>query len=312
MRGHHAPIHGVRTQTVHDAIFEASVSEAVGKLGDRYRSIPYHTLNDLVALYDKKIDELVKKKLLRPVEGKVAQFFFTGINVRPDGESSETLALYLNLVWDALNDKAIAKELGQPNEFTDQDIDERVASWLKASPIDAQLAYHLDNIGTRYRGTIYHTKQELLEAIGKDETLLTTGKSCVGGSINRLISGLDLLHPDVKLELGEGQRANIEIMARSRFIQNTALAFLKKTYQETPELFSDPATLKETTQKHLKEALQQEIEKNYPTLAKEEAERELNRFLDTHFDEAVQQATPLKPVYDYLNNRPSAKGFFVL
>jgi hypothetical protein len=303
MRGHHdTPIPGVRAQTVHDAIFEASVSEAVGKLADRYRSIPYQRLNDLVALYGKKIDDLVKKRLLTPVEGKVAQFFFTGVNVRPDGESSETIALYLNLVWDALNDKAIAKELGRPNEFTDQDIDERVASWLKASPIDAQLAYHLDNIGTRYRGIIYHTKQELLEAIEKDESLLTTGQSCVGGSINRLISGLDLVHPDVELALGEGQQVNIGIMARYRFIQNTALAFLKKTYQETPELFSDPTTLKDTTQQHLKEAFQQEIEKNYPTLAKEEAERELNRFLDTHFDEAVQQATPLKPVYDYIND----------
>ncbi len=287
---------GMNNQTVHDKAYERSISEALNKLQTRYRSRPRYSLEDLQRFYLEKIQEFQKNKLLSRGEATTAHHFFT------DGfdrlENRDKTQNYLNLAWQALNDREIAFELGSQESFNAQEINERIAGWLRAGPIDAQLAYHLDRLGSQ---SLYKTKVQLLEAVERDGKLITSGQSCVGGSYNRLIDALNLIHPDVHLALGEGNKKNIEVMARAQFLNTQMLTILEQLYQDSPEDFNARETIKQTTRKKLEESFIKEIETNYQGLSPERRQEELDRMMEDQFDKAYSQASPIKPIQDYID-----------
>jgi len=216
----------------------------------------------------------------------------------------------LHLAWQALTDKAVAKDLGLEADFNDKDkdlgleadfndkdIDDRISGWLKAGPMDAQLAYLLDSLGGQYK-----TKKALLEAIPTNPDLVTRGKSCISGSYNRLIDGLNHIHPDVVLALGQGNKKNIELMARIHFLRSQAVKFLSEKYEEDADLFDDIENLTQKTRQHLSGCFDTEVKENYPDLSPETVTREMEQYFQAYFEEDTNKATPIRPVQDYIHD----------
>ena len=105
-------------------------------------------------------------------------------------DQAKTLEL-LNLAAEALQDKASLSVM-QAHPLSDREHLEVWAGWIRAALVDSQVAYALD------KG---HTA---LQEIGTDDA------SCEGGSNNRIIASLHLIHPDVTLREGRGAERNKE------------------------------------------------------------------------------------------------------
>jgi hypothetical protein len=288
-------------QTSHEAEQQRSIDESVARLEIRYGGRQQEDLDTIVAFYISTIADLVSKGLLSETEGEVAQHFLERGILR-EGDARKP-ALYLNLAWHALHDVGVAGEVGA-GDFTDKDINDRVAGWVRAGPIDAQLAYLLDRLGGDRAGVDFATKESLLAAIGRDKSILTRvgGRSCVGGSYNRLIDGLQHIHPDVVLVEGPGARQNRAMMARDQFLQNALKAFLQQKYKETPTLFDDVEDLKATAQIHLQALVEIDAQLPHSDFAGIVVGPEIDRCLEFRFEDAIRQATPLKVIHDYLRD----------
>ncbi len=141
MQDNHGNRHilGLHNQTVHDAAYEGSLTESITKLSSRY-STAVADLEATLNLYLNKIDDLLSKKLMSETEAQIVRHFFSAGMERLTSNRYR-VTQYLHLAWQALTDKAIAKDLGLEADFNDKDIDDRISGWLKAGPMDAQLAY---------------------------------------------------------------------------------------------------------------------------------------------------------------------------
>ncbi len=151
-------------------------------------------------------------------------------------------------------------------------------------------------------GGQYKTKKALLEAIPTNPDLVTRGQSCIGGSYNRLIDGLNHIHPDVVLALGEGNKKNIELMARIHFLRSQAVKFLSEKHEEDADLFDDIEDLTQKTRQHLSGCFEAEVEANYPDLSPETITKELGQYFEAYFEEDTSKATPIRPVQDYIHD----------
>ncbi|RZI46214.1 hypothetical protein [Candidatus Finniella inopinata] len=289
-------IFGLRNQTVHDKAYESSIDEAVVKLSARYSRFA-QDLETLLCAHLEKIEDLESKKLLSETEAQVVRYFFSSGIERLSADRHGKVTQYLNLSWHALGDKAVSKSFGLEAAFNDKDVDDRIAGWLRAGPMDAQLAYLLDNLGGRFK-----TKCILLEAVSKEDALMTAGESCIGGSYNRLIDGLNCIDPDVVLAVGEGNKKNIELMARTQFLRNQAVKFLAQRYEEEPDLFSTLDVLKQKTSQYLLDSLKTEVGTTYPDVTMAMVEQEIGCYFEGYFEEDLNKVTPLRSVQDYVNN----------
>ena len=62
----------------------------------------------------------------------------------------------------------------------------------------------------------------------------------------------DVVFHDVVLALGEGNKKNIELMARIHFLRSQAVKFLSEKYEEDADLFDDIEDLTQKTRQHLR------------------------------------------------------------
>jgi|GEM_PF-6072324 len=281
---------GVRlqNQSVHDEEFESSVKRSFEALQKRYGSLS-ESFESLMKQFSGRLESLQKQQLLTPVELRVISKFFDGTRDLTLHEKN-TITLYLNLVWQSLNDeKAAAEVLGR--NPTQKDMDERFASWFRSGPMDAQLAYILDNLG----GGQFKDKKVLLEALDKNfDAIAGAGKSCLGGSYNRLISGLDRMHPDVTLQYGRAAKINTELYALRNNLKKQGHLVL----QQLKNNMSD-----EMIRKSAREQLQKFLASSsgeYPNLNAYQQEATFRAYFDADFEKDLLAARGLRDVMNYI------------
>ena len=98
----------------------------------------------------------------------------------------------------------------------DYERQEKWASWFKNAIIDTQIAYWRD------KG---------LQGLPTGEQLVDF-KSCVGGALNRLIHGLNLLHPDVVIKEGKQTLKNLDVYKENVVLEDTfVLPYLQQNIQ---------------------------------------------------------------------------------
>lgn len=197
----------IHNQTVHDRETEETIQEAITKLKARYEQKEplYLTLEEVVKILEQKAFDLLKSKHLNLDEIKVIKKNFLNL-LSVTEDQKNTAKNLLNLAIQALNDEKAAQEMlgHEPSVIDNQ---ERWSGWFKSSIIDSQLAYRRD------RGdTTFPTDEEL----DKDT-------SCFGGSLNRIIAALNLIHPDVRIVEGQGTLENMQ-----QYRQNRDIAKIKK------------------------------------------------------------------------------------
>ena len=285
-------------QTVHDAKYEASLKAAVGKLEKRYVKDTM-SLEEVVKELKDKINAATQDKIkdgLKPSEVKVLTHFF---DVRMDdlAGNSDTVKHYLNLAWQALTDKTVY------DLKTDKDVDDRILGWLRSGPLDAQLAYLLDNLSEKGP---FKTKAELLTAIETQPDLIDKGKSCIGGSYNRLIDPLNLIHPDVNLEAGDGQIKNAQLLYRLKVMKDQALIKLKDVQKDSPEDFKDGKKLQKIITDDLKKKVSEEAKKENH-LGGYSLDQEINLFIEQNLNDLKGQLGVNQDHLTYLKDEGGLK-----
>jgi|GEM_PF-2933721 len=281
---------GIANQSVHDKAFETSIKKSVEKL-QRLYGAPSVSVESLVKIIVERMESLQKKSLLQPVEVRVIDVFLKGTQGL-DEDARSKITLYLYLAWQALNDeKEAAKALGR--EPKQEDMDERVASWLRSGPMDAQLAYILDNLGQGQ----FKDKKTLLEALSKNfDHVVGAGKSCLGGSFNRLISGLDVIHPLVVIDYGEATKSNADLYALRNALQKQGREFLDKTMDQN---ISDDAR-RSLVIKQLQDFMTAS-QKNYAFLKPFQIEATFKAYVEQDFEKELLSKKGLDKIQAYIH-----------
>ena len=232
----------VQNQTVHDRETEATIQESIDKLMTRYSGgslyASFTSLQQIILFLGQKADELVLLKKLSINEKRVITINFTNLLLLTTNSvyrEQELRAInLLKLAICALEDQDIAKQMcGIDDSDTTllDNMNDRWAGWFKSSIIDSQLAYR------RNRGNM---------SIPSDTEELTRDNSCFGGNLNRIVDALNLIHPDVVIQEGQGALANMALYLENRKIarikefgqntlQNVVSAYLKTISLETLE-----------------------------------------------------------------------------
>jgi hypothetical protein len=290
---HPGPRRVMAGQTVHDPAYEASVRRAITQLARRYGGRTSEDLDTITVLHISKVQDLTVRGLLTPEEAHIATFFFEQGQTRAG--IPEELTRILNLNWHALHDADAAREMG----FGMGDADERVSTWMKKGPINAQVAYLLDHIEAGIGR--FSSSAELFAAAVTDPSILRThgNASCNGGTINRLIDGLHLAHPDVQLEYGAGTIANARARAREHFLKKSIIQFIHDAYEANPSSLDDRDRLRRESREHLQTLVATERAKPNSDFV-DDATQDINDCITSHFDKAIREATNLKSVQDYL------------
>jgi hypothetical protein len=201
-------------QTIHDKGAEKSVKSSIENLKKRYIPGPFSNLLaklgfkgsenilNLYATFGKKSFEetvlfltgkalqLLFIKQLNQDEFRVINANFKNLYSLKQGRKEKATANYLlKLAIFALEDKLTAAKIYKhSSEQLLNDMNERWASWFRNAIVDSQLAYRRD------RGDMtWPSKSEL-----------NTDRSCFGGSLLRIITALNLMHPDVTVSEGQG------------------------------------------------------------------------------------------------------------
>lgn len=191
----------IYNQTVHDLATETTIQESINKLRTRYKEseLLYTSLEQSISFLRQKVDYLVSLGKLMSDEKRVIEANFNSLLLIGTNEASQAASL-LGLAINALEDQNIAQQMciksglpGSPEKLIN-DMCDRWAGWFKSAIIDSQLAYRRD------RGDM---------SIPNDAEL-NQDKSCFRGMLNRIIMALNLLHPDVNVQEGQGTLANIE------------------------------------------------------------------------------------------------------
>ena len=112
----------------------------------------------------------------------------------------------------------------------------------------------------------------------------------------------DVVFHDVVLALGEGNKKNIELMARIHFLRSQAVKFLSEKYEEDADLFDDIEDLTQKTRQHLSGCFDAEVKANYPDLSPETITKELGQYFEAYFEEDTSKATPIRLVQDYIHD----------
>lgn len=167
-----------------------------GEPSDEYED---GSLENTVLFLKQKADELVSLEKITPDERRVIEVNFNNLfNIETDGKIQAFCLLKLAIR--ALEDREVAWQMCNENSLEDiieeklaNDISDRWSGWFKSAIVDSQLAYRRD------RGDM---------SIPNNEEL-NRDTSCFGGSLNRIIFALNLIHPDVKVLEGQGTLANI-------------------------------------------------------------------------------------------------------
>jgi len=188
------PIEGLINQSVHDKETEMGIQSAMKKLQHRYALNRTHSLPEVNAILQNKIQELISQGRLSPEKEGVINLFLSGVGELSPTEKAQ-FTQYINLVIFAIEDAVAHKEKFPNASYTYTDQLDNWLAWFENAIIDSQLAY-LRDLG------IMEIPQP--EALNKY-------KSCVGGSLNRIIAGLNLLHPDVEVSEGESGIHNMAI-----------------------------------------------------------------------------------------------------
>ena len=251
---------GLNNQSVHAKELEASIQESVQKLQKLY-PIQYKTLVGVEEAIKKRMESLQKQNLLKPVDARIMGVFLSGAQVLTPDDRAKILR-YFDLTLQALDDKKAAVEAASEaageeaydkairnnaneaeakkaeeaakkealkKEFTPKEMDDRFSGWLRSGPIDAQLAYILDNLG----GKAFKDKNALYEALEKNfEANVGGGRSCLGGSYNRLIIALNKLHPAVKIDYGQATKANAQLLWLRNALQKQGKELVEKAKKE--------------------------------------------------------------------------------
>jgi len=188
------PIEGLINQSVHDKETEMGIQSAMEKLQHRYALNRKHSLSEVNAILQNKIRELISQGRLSPKEEGVINLFLSGVGELSTSEK-EQFRQYINLVIFSIEDAAAHKELLPNASYTYGDQLDNWRAWFDNAIIDSQLAY-LRDLG--------------IKEIPQPEALKKY-KSCVGGALNRIIAGLNLLHPDVEVSEGESGIHNMAV-----------------------------------------------------------------------------------------------------
>ena len=198
-------------QTIHDKGAEQSVNSSIEKLEKRYIPGPFSNLlaklgfkgsENILNLYDtfgkKRFAEtvlflkgqalnLLSMEQLNQDEIRVIKANFKNLDSLNRTEKA-TANYLLKLAIFALEDKLTAakiyKHSSKPLVI---DMNERWASWFRNAIIDSQLAYRRD------RG----------DMTWPSDSELNRDQSCFGGSLLRIITALNLMHPDVTVSEGQ-------------------------------------------------------------------------------------------------------------
>lgn len=204
---------GIHNQTVHESATEATIQEAITKLRSRYKGCEkiFTNLQQVLLFLRQKSYDLVLSKKLSEDEIKIIEVNFNNVSLLMLEQRSQAVDL-LRLAISALNDKAIAQQMcDRDPEDVEQLADDmlsRWAGWFRSAIIDSQLAYRRD------RGDM---------SIPCNDEELSKDRSCFGGSLNRIIYALNLIHPDVAIQEGQQTLANME-----RYRQDREIATIKK------------------------------------------------------------------------------------
>lgn len=202
----------INNQTVHDVITEATIQESITRLKDRY-GIQESTLSELIEYLNKQANNLLESGHLNLDEINVIKANFDNLLHNIDVDEQSKAKDLLSLAIQALNDKESAhKMLGRTS--SEQDDQDRWSGWFKSAIVDSQLAYRRDRGDTTFPS---------VEELNND-------RSCFGGGLNRIISALNFIHPDVVIEAGQGALAN---MQQYREVRDKAK--IKKFGQDLPD-----------------------------------------------------------------------------
>lgn len=183
-------------QTVHELDKNGTIQEAIDNLKKQYLNTQsYIMCKDPLNFLHEKAKELFFKKKLKDNESRVIEIFFEAYDIK---NSNETLDLF-KLAICALEDQDIAKKMlyadkqDVSKEQLDVDMQERWASWFRAAVIESQLAYNVKQNNNLSKGEIINSR------------------SCLYGINNRIIHGLNLIHPGVSIEAGDKTKKKYEV-----------------------------------------------------------------------------------------------------
>lgn len=211
-------------QTAHDPVTSSGIQDAIDKLSKHYppavaSSILEKTLSALhlhdtshsdfekiIMFLRNKAIMLVKLNKLTKIELLVIEACINGLKNLHHEERTLSFKFVnlVKLVICALEDERIVCNILLHSQTSADpinavqiinDMNDRWAGWFKSSLYDSQLTYQLDRGDT---------------SVPTDQYGLTKHKSCPGGLLNRLISALNLIHPDVVIQDGQGNIANME------------------------------------------------------------------------------------------------------
>ncbi len=261
-------------QTVHDRKTESTIQDSIDNLSRRYGTEP-SSLESIVLFLTDKANKLQSSGKLTADEIRVINANFKNLlslRTREDYTEDQELKAVklLRLAINALEDQDIAKQMcGYENgQKLDDDMNDRWAGWFRSAIIDSQLAYRRD------RGDM---------SIPSDDEL-NKDQSCFGGSLNRIIVALNLIHPDVIIQAGQKTLASIELYFKDRqkgvinefgqnidtlqgvvkkYLESFKIAELKEILRELKELekFEEAPQLDQKSErlKHFEENLHKHI-----------------------------------------------------
>lgn len=215
----------LRNQTVHDVETEKGIAASIERLKKRYGAeITQDIEHRIINAINLHIAKLLSNHGITDQQSLLAKTNIDNLTEKDDGtrgafvldeDSRKKAYLYLKLAVDALEDRTVydpktpKSDLHKENGkeiLTEQAIDDRWKAWIDNALIDSQLTYLLD------RG---EDKEKILKLpIPELEELLEQYKSCFGGNLNRIIVGLNLLHPDVTINEGQSGLHNMVIWQR--------------------------------------------------------------------------------------------------
>lgn len=300
--GIETPVVGLRNQTVHDRETEQSIGNSLQKLDKRYSRQQKLSQTEIVSHVLHVGDELKAKSRISDDERGLIDLYFAGVGDL-DEESRSIFTRYLNLVRLALEDKAAHSELPQalvganiitqeeadtyPREYTEQDREDNWSTWFKSAIVDAQIAYWTDSgqkgLPPRSEWVKY--------------------KSCVGGSLNRLIQGLTLQHPDVVVREGQQALHNAAEYKKTQLVARIgdygqdeegmqmdikeALA-IEKSKSSGGDLVNTPQ-LKHDVEAYVKGKLRDILEEDGGFLDTQDGKRRFDEFFDYAFGAAFDE-----------------------
>lgn len=235
-------VEGLRNQTAHDKDTEDSIQDAIDKLRKTYsQENRFNSIEQLIKYLQNKVELLVQNNYLKKEDQQVIAANFRNILALTDDEDDKSRSKIfdlLKLAVYALEDEEAVKIMsGTQTAVSRDDMNRRFAGWLDSAIIDSQLAYRRD---AGLSG--YPSEQEL----NKD-------KSCFGGSINRIIASLNLIHPDVHIISGQAAKHNVDyykmaheqtVMQIKRFGQGVEFQNAAKQYLQTVPLQQLTTTLR--------------------------------------------------------------------